>query len=237
MIINLISTPRNISTALMYSFAQRNDTQVIDEPFYAYYLQKTGTWHPGRAEVIASMSTNFHDILQTIYQQENTIPRLFIKNMAHHLTESDLSFLKQMKNLFFIRNPKQPIASFAQVIKYPTMQDIGVKHQYELYEYLIHAGHQPVVLDSGELLKNPKKVLMALCDSLAIPYDEAMLSWEAGPRPEDGVWGKHWYKNVHQSTGFQKQKSSERLLPKHCEALYLAAKPYYDSLFQHSIKA
>ena len=38
--IMLWSSPRNISTALMYSFAQREDTSVMDEPFYAYYLKK-----------------------------------------------------------------------------------------------------------------------------------------------------------------------------------------------------
>ena len=43
MIINLISGPRNVSTALMYSFAQRNDTNYYDEPFYGYYL--TPHWH------------------------------------------------------------------------------------------------------------------------------------------------------------------------------------------------
>ena len=37
----LWSGPRNISTALMYSFAQRDDTAVYDEPLYAHYLSKT----------------------------------------------------------------------------------------------------------------------------------------------------------------------------------------------------
>ena len=49
--INLISGPRNISTALMYSFAQRTDTVVLDEPFYAFYLHKSGIHHPGKEEV------------------------------------------------------------------------------------------------------------------------------------------------------------------------------------------
>jgi len=46
--INLISGPRNISTALMYSFANRADTEVFDEPMYGYYLDHTGIdYHPG----------------------------------------------------------------------------------------------------------------------------------------------------------------------------------------------
>ncbi|MGI9593943.1 MAG: hypothetical protein ACR2MH_05040, partial [Patiriisocius sp.] len=32
--INLISGPRNVSTALMYSFAQHKTVAVLDEPFY-----------------------------------------------------------------------------------------------------------------------------------------------------------------------------------------------------------
>lgn len=237
MIINLISGPRTISTALMYSFAQRDDTQIVDEPYYAYYLKKTNVWHPGRAESIASMPTNLATILQQIYAQAALTEVLFLKNMAHHLIDLDLSFLKKMKNLFLIRDPHQLIASFTQVIEHPTMRDIGTKRQLELFEYLAKAGHMPTVLDSGEVLKNPEAVLRRTCEALGIAFDKKMLNWEAGPRPEDGVWAKYWYKNVHRSTGFIKQPTSDRVLPQHCEKLYLEAKPYYDTLYKESIKA
>ena len=42
------SGPRNISSAMMRSFENRPDTTVTDEPFYAYYLVKTGVEHPLR---------------------------------------------------------------------------------------------------------------------------------------------------------------------------------------------
>ena len=29
-----------------------------------------------------------------------------------------------------------------------------------------------------------------------------MLTWEKGGIPQDGIWAKHWYGAVHQSTGF-----------------------------------
>ena len=48
------SGPRNISTAMMRAWGNRPDTAVIDEPFYAYYLERTGKNHPGAAEVIAA---------------------------------------------------------------------------------------------------------------------------------------------------------------------------------------
>jgi len=221
----------------MYSFAQRADTHVVDEPFYAYYLHQTGIWHPGKEETLASMPTDVATVLQEIEQQAKTVDLLFLKNMAHHLIEMDISFLTKMKNLFLIRNPKQLIASFAQVIEQPTMQDIGAKRQQELYQYLIEAGEHPVVLDSGELLKNPEKVLRQTCEALELPFFTEMLTWKAGARFEDGAWATYWYKNVHESTGFQQQKTSTRALPAHCTELYEEAKPYYETLFEQAIKA
>ena len=55
--INLCSGPRNVSTALMYAFAQRSDTHVVDEPLYAHYLQVTGAQHPGRDNILACMDS------------------------------------------------------------------------------------------------------------------------------------------------------------------------------------
>src|SRR5262245_56757546 len=41
------SGPRNISTAMMRAWGNREDTVVIDEPFYTYYLKVTAIEHPG----------------------------------------------------------------------------------------------------------------------------------------------------------------------------------------------
>ena len=92
-----------------------------------------------------------------------------------------------------------------------------------------------MVLDSAEILKNPKILLSKLCDKLEIPFYEEMLSWPAGGIKEDGAWAEYWYKNVHNSTGFTKQKTSSRELPKHCESLYLEALKYYNKLTINSI--
>ena len=44
----LWSCPRNVSTALMYSFRERPDMEVFDEPLYAHYLNLTNLNHPGK---------------------------------------------------------------------------------------------------------------------------------------------------------------------------------------------
>ena len=48
------SGPRNLSTAMMYSFAARRDCAIWDEPFYGAYLRKTGLSHPMREEILDS---------------------------------------------------------------------------------------------------------------------------------------------------------------------------------------
>lgn len=233
-IINLISGPRNLSTALMYSFSQRPDTKVIDEPFYAHYLDTTGIDHPGRKETLMSMSTDINKVLDNIFNNNNC-EILFLKNMAHHHQQMDLGFLENMTNLFLVRNPKQLIASFAQVISSPKMQDIGLKKSWELFNKIEY--QNPVVLDSAQILKDPKSLLSKLCDNLGINFFEEMLSWPSGGIKEDGPWAKYWYKNVHSSSGFAKQKTSSRELPKNCESLYLEALKYYDKLKANSISA
>ena len=57
------SGPRNISTALMRSFENRNDTIVLDEPFYAYYLKKSGLNHPGRDLVLKSQKHRWDEVV------------------------------------------------------------------------------------------------------------------------------------------------------------------------------
>ena len=235
--IHLISGPRNLSTALMYSFGHRTDTKVVDEPLYAHYLQLTGKDHPGREEVLQQMDNDWNRVVEQVILGTYEKPLLFIKGMAHHLTELDISFLTSLDNLFLIRHPRQIIASFSQLIPNPDMMDIGLARQVELLHYLQEKGKKVVVLDTGELLKDPPQVIRLLCEALEIPFEESMLRWEPGALPEDGVWAKYWYKNVHQSDGFHKQREKERTLPEHLVSLYEEALPYYQELYALSLKA
>ena len=233
--IHLISSPRNLSTALMYSFAQRSDMHVVDEPLYAHYLQHTGKEHPGRNEILASQHPDGRIVLETMATQDYGSPHVFFKGMAHHLVHIDWQLLLPFTHIIYLRNPQQLIASFAKVIEQPSMEDIGVKLQYEVFTYLKKAGRTPIVLDSGTLLKAPQSTLTELCIRLGIPFDPHMLSWDPGPRPEDGVWASYWYANVHRSTGFAIQATSSRPLPAELSPLYKACLPYYEEMIQEAI--
>lgn len=232
--LHLISGPRNISTALMYSFAQRSDTIVEDEPFYACYLNKAKVDHPGKDEVLKAQSVNEEDVKRLIFSERNK-NIVFIKNMAHHIEIlSDHAFLNKCINIFLIRNPKQLIASYAQVINRPVMRDIGIEFEYNLFDRL--KAQNPIVIDSGLLLENPKSVLEKVCEKVSIPFEECMLRWQSGPKPYDGVWAPYWYANVHHSKGFEKQPSSERLLPDDLKSLFDEANRYYQELVTYAIK-
>ena len=162
-IICLWSCPRNISTALMYSFGNREDTEIYDEVLYAYYLHKTGVKHPGHNEIINNMEIDCKKIINEIIQSPKKNIN-FHKLMTHFLIDIDLDFLKKVSNIIFIRDPKEIINSYNKVIPNPTIEDIGIKQQFKLYNHLHESNNTPIVLDSSILLKNPKKTLTILCN-------------------------------------------------------------------------
>jgi hypothetical protein len=230
-VINLISGPRNLSTALMYSFAQREDMTVLDEPFYGYYLQNASleNEHPSQRKILETMELKEEKVVEHI----NSISKeknVFVKGMAHHYLTDSPDFILNWENVILIRHPKKLIASFSKVIQSPTLNDIGIKKASELFLFLKKNGKTPIVIDSDELLKNPETYLKKLCNFLNIPFSEKMLSWKKGGIPEDGIWAKHWYGNVHNSEGFALQKSSSQPLPEHLEPLLKDAIPYYETL-------
>jgi len=231
----LWSGPRNVSTALMYAFAQRPDTRVIDEPLYAHYLRVSGADHPGRREVLAHLEADGPRVVREVILGPCDRPVLFMKQMAHHLVELDRGFLGQVHNVLLIRDPIEMLPSLAKNIPAPTLRDTGLKTQVELLEQLRALGQTPPVLDAKQLLLNPRGVLSALCERLSIPFDDAMLSWPAGPRPEDGIWAKHWYHNLHQSTGFAPYQPKTDPFPDHLRPLLAECQPLYAALASHVI--
>ncbi len=231
------SGPRNVSTALMYSFAQRADTRVVDEPLYAHYLRATGVVHPGREEVLAAMESDGEAVVREVILGPCDRPLLFMKQMAHHLVDLDLAFLDRTLNVLLVRDPVEMLPSLRHQIPRPTLRDTGLATQARLLADLRRRGQDPTVLDARELLLDPPGVLAALCQRLEVPFREAMLSWPAGARPEDGVWAPHWYRNVHRSTGFVPYRPKTEAFPPALAPLLEECRPYYRDLFRSALRA
>jgi hypothetical protein len=245
------SGPRTLSTALMRSFENRADTVVVDEPLYGYYLAATGIAHPGRDEIMTSMPTAWPEVMDRLASGRLPAGKtvFYAKHMTHHLLpEVDRKLFAGMRHAFLIRDPRRLLASYAKVRATPTLADLGLEQQVEIFQRF-----GGPVIDAADLAARPQAILSALCSALAIPFDPAMLSWPAGPRPTDGVWAKHWYANVWASTGFRsppradgaeaRSSGSERTtgapgasqLPPELEPLADLCQPFYDELASHRL--
>jgi hypothetical protein len=234
--INSWSGPRNVSTALMRSFAQRADTRALDEPLYGHYLATTDAPHPGRDELIDSLETNAGAIINEVILGPCDRNVLFMKQMVHHLTpDLDLRFLDSCVNLLLIRDPAEVIASLVHQLPEPTMRDVGLERQVMLFRDLRARGQDPPVLDARLLLLDPERVLTELCERIGIAWDPAMLSWPPGPHPEDGPWARYWYDSVQRSTGFAPYRPSTKNVPEHCRELLSQCVVLYDELLNFAI--
>lgn len=233
------SGPRNISTALMRSWGNRPDTVVCDEPLYAHYLKVTGIDHPGREEVMDSQNTDWKTVVETLTGEiPDGKPIYYQKHMAHHLLENmDRDWIDSLDNAFLIRDPREMLTSLLRVTPNATVADTGLPQQWELFERLRkNCGSIPIVIDAKDVLTKPRELLSLLCDEAGVPFDEAMLSWPAGPRETDGVWAKHWYAAVEKSTGFLPYVPKPDPVPATHESVHEECREYYDRLYAHRLK-
>ena len=232
----LWSGPRNISTALMYSFAQREDTRVIDEPLYGHYLKVTGVLHPGRKEVIQSTNCDGNAVMQELINlKDKSYDVLFMKQMSHHFQYLKKDFLAKTENIFLIRDPKEVLSSLSIQLPNATVRDTGLDIQWQLYQELKSSGESQIVIDSRDLLMDPETILTLLCNHLSIKFSKKMLQWKSGPIKEDGIWSKYWYQTVHKSSGFIPY-SAKPELPETLLKLYDNCLPYYNNLFKNALR-
>ena len=98
-----------------------------------------------------------------------------------------------------------------------------------------HLGAAPPVVDADDILRNPRATLTRLCAACGIPFDDAMLAWEAGPKPFDGVWAPHWYNAVWASRGFGNPPPPPPALPAELQRIADEARPLYERLKAHKL--
>ena len=234
------SGPRNISTAMMRAWGNRPDTAVVDEPFYAYYLERTGKHHPLAAQVIAAGETDWRTIARQLTREP--VPEgkavYFQKQITHHLLpEIDHRWIAELTNCFLIRDPREVILSYIKKNPEPTLEDLGFIQQCEIFNDVgDRTGTTPPVVDARDVLENPQRILQLLCEAVGVPFDEAMLSWPAGVRETDGIWAKHWYDAVAKSTSFEPYKPREGKIPDSLSEVYETCRECYARLHQHRLK-
>jgi protein-lysine N-methyltransferase EEF2KMT len=191
-IIHCWSGPRSLSTALLYSFAQRPDCQTFDEPLYAHYLRTFSALHrPYRDQLLEAETRTGNEIIAGLIESSRT-KLVFVKHIIKQCTaeiDLDLLTVPGSRHLFLIRNPLDMIMSWNEKSHvHSESQDIygtTVMDLVSLFTKLrLKTGVTPLVVDVDELVKDPEGILSTLCLHLNVPYYQEQLTWPEGPKPE-----------------------------------------------------
>src|SRR5262245_51701658 len=232
------SGPRNISTAMMRAWGNRDDTVVIDEPFYAYYLKVTGIAHPGAGEVLETGETDWRKVVAHLTGPVPNGKQIFFqKQMTHHLLpEIDREWLGAVTNCFLIRDPREVIASYIKKREDPALEDLGFVQQAEVFDFVrTHTNAAPPVVDAKDVLQNPEQTLRLLCEAAGVEFGESMLSWPPGLRDTDGIWAKHWYGEVAKTTSFQPYRPTDYDVPERFRDTYEQSCECYRRLYEYRL--
>jgi hypothetical protein len=158
--------------------------------------------------------------------------------MTHHLLPNiDRGWLDSVTNAFLIREPREVVTSFIKIAGDPKLEETGLPQQLEIFNWVRErSGRVPPVVDSRDVLENPKRLLGLLCDALQVDFTETMLSWPPGPRETDGVWAKHWYDAVLKSTTFQTYRPKNEPVPPQLTGLLRDAEKIYEQLYEFRLR-
>ena len=191
------------------------------------------------AEVIADQENDWRKVADWLtgpVPQRKTV--FYQKHMSHYLIpEVGREWLAQLTNCFLIRDPREVVVSLDDKFERPELMDTGYPQLVEIFEFIRQkTGVMSPVVDSRDILTNPRGVLDKLCARLDLPFQESMLHWPAGARATDGIWAKHWYDSVNKSTGFQPYQPKDKPMPERLKPLYEACVPFYEKLYQLRIQ-
>jgi hypothetical protein len=232
------SGPRNISTAMMRAWGNRDDTVVIDEPFYAYYLKVTGIDHPSADEVIATGETDWRKVVAHLTGPIANGKRIFFqKHMTHHLLPGmDREWLEAVTNCFLIRDPREVINSYIKKREDPAVEDLGFVQQAEIFDFVRKRTTAiPPVVDARDVLQNPERTLRLVCKAVGVEFSKSMLSWPSGLRDTDGIWARHWYGEVAKSNSFQPYDPTPSEVPARLHEIYQQCCECYQRLYAYRL--
>ena len=223
---------------MMRAWGNRDDTVVVDEPFYACYLEATGIEHPGADEVVSTGETDWRRVVAHLTGPIENGKRIFFqKQMTHHLlAEIDRGWLATVTNCFLIRDPRDVIHSYIKKREDPALEDLGFVQQAEIFEFVrSHTNAVPPVVDARDVLQNPERMLRLLCEAIGVEFSKSMLSWPPGLRESDGIWAKYWYGEVAKTTSFQPYHPTSSEVPVQLQEIYQQCSECYKRLHEYRL--
>lgn len=202
-------------------------------------LAATQKEHPGKDEVIATGEPDWQKVVAWLTGPiPDGKPLFYQKQMTHHLLPHiDRAWLARVTNGFLIRHPRDVLTSYIKIVPNPIDEDTGFPQQLEIFNWLRqHTGSTPLVIDSVEVLNEPRRTLGLLCDALGLDFQESMLSWAPGLRPTDGVWAKRWYREVETTTAFRPYRPKPDQVPAEFTDLYERCLASYETLYDFRLR-
>lgn len=242
--------PRTRSSAITRAFEQIDDCMVYDEPFLHLSFVDKINYHN-----IIELPSNYLPNAENCYS--NIIEKLigdlpegktfsFQKHMSFHLLPGfDKSWISKVKNCFLIRDPRETIISYWKARKSAgfSWKDsesfVGWEEHYRLFKEIENIiAEKPIIIDSGDIVKDSRSYLKALCSQLGINFSEKMLLW----RPEETnivSWKntifEQFRKDVINSSGFF-QESKEINIPDILVPCINKCMPLYKEMYKHRLQ-
>jgi Sulfotransferase domain len=227
--IALWAVPRSLSTAFERVFVERDDFEVLHEPFSASYYYSHDRLSNRYSDVEPEDHYNYENVLQDVLKPRDR--RTFVKDMAYH-ARGLLSpeFASNFVNTFIIRDPKYVIASLYKMWPDFTTEESGFELIYDLFRYATEVnGEDVVVVDAMSFSENPGGILAAYCEHLGVPFDPGSLSWESREVEEWEMWDG-WHDEAQQSTGIKRAERKDPTLSRDLQQVYDFCLPYYYQL-------
>lgn len=242
---------RSRSTAITRAFEQIDDCIIYDEPLKGCCFVNTLTNSDDRINYAPDYlarhpDTNYSRMIEKL---TGDLPQgksfSFQKHISDHLLPGfDRNWLSKVLNFFLIRDPKETIFSYyknitASGFAWKDWEDrVGWKEHYQLFKEIEDLKKEkPLVIDSGDLVKNPRDYLKLLCCKLGVNFSEKMLCWQPNNTKvlswENTVF-ERFSENVINSTGFF-DKSQDDNIPDILVPCINKAMPFYEEMSKYRL--
>jgi sulfate adenylyltransferase len=229
----LWAVPRSISTAFERVFVERDDFEVLHEPFSASYYYGEDRLSDRFADAEPKAEYSYERVLEDVFRPREH--RVFLKDMAYQAKKVlSPEFASRFVNTFIVRDPKYVLVSLYEMWPDFTLEETGYEDLYRLFCYATDAGEDVAVVDAMTFSENPTGVLAAYCEHLEVPFRSGSLTWESGDVSEWDDW-EGWHEDAQSSTGIEPAERRDPELPEDLQAVYEQCLPYYYELAAHAI--
>ncbi|NER32667.1 MAG: sulfotransferase domain-containing protein [Oscillatoria sp. SIO1A7] len=241
--------PRTRSTAITRAFEQIDDCMVYDEPFIHLSFIDKINYHNiiKMSKHLPNADKSYANIVKKLI---GDLPAgksfSFQKHMSFHLLPGfDKSWLSKVKNCFLIRNPRETVVSYWKARKYAgfswenSEHFVGWEEHYRLFKEIEDlTAEKPIVIDSEELVKDPRGYFKKICCQLGIDFSEKMLSWT--PEETNVLSWKNsifeaFRKDVINSSGFF-HESKKIHIPDILVPCINKCMPLYEEMYKHRLQ-